>query len=380
MWPGHGDLDSRTDFMTHFDAAFQQAFPPTFIVADIKSCPEDFVVDEVMDIAFSRDGEHNWVRFRKTGCNTDWLASRIANFCGVRRQAVSYAGLKDRHAVTSQWFSVHLPGQPDPDWQQFVLQFNDNNDNESIALLESVRHTKKLQRGALRGNRFVIVFRNMQWCNGHEQNVPLETVLTDRCRLIAQHGVPNYFGEQRFGRDRNNLDSAMRMFKGKLRRLSRQKRSMYLSAARSWLFNEILAERVRQNNWDRRLPGDVFMLNARTACFADDGDIGLLESRLEAGEIHPAIVLWGEHDELVYADAARLEQKVIEQYPVFRQGLVDARIDASRRAARVIPEDVHCQAVEAGFQIGFSLPSGCFATTVLKEIIAINDRSLTQKP
>jgi tRNA pseudouridine13 synthase len=362
-----------------FAIQLTRAYPSTDIIADIKSIPEDFIVDEIIDIDFSGEGEHCWLRIRKTGCNTDWLASQIAYFCNIKRYAVSYAGLKDRNAVTTQWFSVHLPGKPDPDWDAFEAGFNVKSDQESIRIIESARHIRKLQRGALRGNRFELVLRNVRFKTVNHDQAALDTILGERCKLIAQRGVPNYFGEQRFGHDRNNLFRAMQMFAGRLRRLSRNKRSLYLSAARSWLFNRILNARVLANNWDHRINGDVFILDGRRACFADDGDVETIEQRLQAHEIHPAIVMWGEKDELVSGDAAAIENEVISGFPVYRQGLIDARVEAGRRASRVIPADMWFERDAEVFRLGFTLPSGSFATVVLDEILSTIDCSLPQK-
>ncbi|MBE9567097.1 MAG: tRNA pseudouridine(13) synthase TruD [Proteobacteria bacterium] len=352
--------------------------------AKLKQSPEDFVVEENISLQFSGEGEHCWVYIQKRGCNTDWLAQQLARFCGVKQMAVSYAGLKDRHAVTSQWFSVQLPGLPTPDWKAFEAIFPAG----EVKVLQSQRHQRKLQRGALKSNTFKITLHDL--CSdealdmdgsaeGLEDQIDdqLFEALQQRCSQIAESGVANYFGKQRFGRNANNLEQAEKFFLKPSRRLPRHKRSIYLSAARSWMFNCILSERIRQKIWNKRLQGDVFMLAGKSACFKDpvegiegNGSIEETSERLNSGELHPTAILWGEGDEMVSAQARDLEMEVIDQFPVFRDGLIAARLKSQRRACRVIPQNMASFRQGDSFVVSFSLPAGCYATVVLGEIFS----------
>ncbi|MBT8438313.1 MAG: tRNA pseudouridine(13) synthase TruD, partial [Gammaproteobacteria bacterium] len=169
----------------------------------------------------------------------------------------------------------------------------------------------------------------------------------------------------------NNLEQAAKLFTKPGFRLARHKRGMYLSAARSWLFNCILSERIIRQVWDRRLPGDVFMLAGKSACFKDEveSEEGKTpDERLELNEIHPTAVLWGEGDSLVRLQAAELEKEIIDQFPVYRDGLIAARLQSQRRACRVIPDQLECCRQEDNFAVSFSLPAGSYATMVLAEI------------
>ena len=202
--------------------SFARVYPSLNISASLKSATEDFIVEEQVAIEFSGEGEHCWVYIEKREANTDWVAQQLANFCQVKKLAVSYAGLKDRHAVTSQWFSVQLPGKPTPDWSAFETFFSESGgtgsgSDESIRILQSVRHNRKLQRGALKSNKFTITLRHLKRVGNqgeNEQSVNEHDLqrLEQRCEDIAQQGVPNYFGEQRFGRNLNNLDQAEKVF------------------------------------------------------------------------------------------------------------------------------------------------------------------------
>ncbi len=358
------------------DYAFARVYQPLTVSAKLKSQAEDFIVEENISIDFSNEGEHCWLYVKKRGCNTDWVAQQLAKFCGVKQMAVSYAGLKDRHAVTSQWFSVQLPGLPTPDWSSFESVFASTNASdssaESIEILECYRHNKKLQRGALKSNRFEITLRELS-----DTSDATFTLLKQRCERISTGGIPNYFGLQRFGRNHNNLDQAIKLFANPRFRISRQKRSMYYSAARSWLFNLILSERIKRNVWDKRLPGDVFMLAGKSACFKDelseqssDADKAGINERLQCNEIHPTAPLWGDGDVMVESDAADFERRIIDQIPAYRDGLVSARIQSRRRACRVLPAQLDCQRQGEDFVVSFSLPSGSYATMVLAEIFS----------
>ncbi|PCI06695.1 MAG: tRNA pseudouridine(13) synthase TruD [Gammaproteobacteria bacterium] len=356
--------------------AFSRVYPSLNITAKIKQRTEDFVVEEHIAVTFSGEGEHCWVYIKKTGCNTDWLAQQIAKYCGIKKMAVAYAGLKDRHAVTSQWFSVQLPGKPMPDWSKFESSFAvyvsansasvEIDGGESIQVLKSFRHNKKLQRGALKSNHFKIILRDIS-----DTDDKIFEQLKIRCDVISKEGVPNYFGTQRFGRNGNNLDQALKLFSKSRFKVARQKRSMYLSAARSWMFNYMVSERVDGNVWNRRIPGDVFMLDGKSACFRDDArEVGQLVQRLASNAIHPTAILWGEGDTMVESQSAKLQSRIINQFPAYRDGLVAARLQAMQRACRVVPAALTCCRQADNFIVSFSLPAGSYATMVLAEIFS----------
>jgi len=346
------------------DVSFARVYQSLNISAKLKVNAEDFIVDEYIPVDFSGDGEHCWVYIKKQGCNTDWLAQQLATFCGIKKMAVAYAGLKDRHAVTSQWFSVQLPGKPTPDWAVFESAVNAEKSDEQVHVLQSCRHNRKLQRGALKSNAFKITLRELS--DTSDEKIAL---LNERCQLISQQGVPNYFGAQRFGRNYNNLDQAIKLFLKPRFRLPKHKRGIYLSTARSWLFNCILSERIERQIWNKRLPGDVFMLEGKSACFKDDGDTEI-DDRLQRGDIHPTAPLWGDGEVMVSADALSLESQIVDQFPVYRDGLVAARLQAQRRACRVLPGGLVGYRQDDDFIVSFSLPAGCYATMVLAEIFS----------
>ncbi len=335
------------------------AFGAPLLTARIRSTPEDFQVDELPAFEPSGEGEHLLLTIRKRGANTAHVAKQLARWAGLPDMAVSYAGMKDRHAVTTQRFSVHLPKRVAPDPALLA--------SDEIEVVESTWHNRKLQRGALAGNRFKLVLRAVQGD---------AAAIDERLSHIAARGLPNWFGEQRFGRDGGNVPAALAMFGG--RRLRPDQRSLLLSAARSALFNQVLAERVAQGNWDTPLDGEVWMLDGSRSVFGPEPWTDLLADRLGRFDIHPSGPLWGEGELRSSGAAAALELAAIgdEQSLALRAGLEGARLKQERRALRLRPAMLQHQwlAVDV-LELRFTLPPGCYATAVLHELGPVEDAS-----
>ena len=322
-------------------------------VGKIRSLAEDFIVKENLSFEPSGSGEHVFLQIEKKGENTEYVARQLSRFADVRQCDVSYAGLKDRYAVTSQWFSIWLPGKADPDWTRF--------ESDSMKVLQSVRHARKLKRGALSGNSFKLIIRDWQ---GDQAKVirQLEQIKAD--------GIANYFGSQRFGNAGQNVSKALAMFAGA--KAGREQRSIYLSAARSYLFNLILANRVMQNNWNRPLAGDTYQFDRSHSWFQSDQPDAEIIRRLADKEIHPTGVLWGRGEVDVSADALAIEQAVIDAHEQLAQGLIASAVDRDRRALRINVQDLHWRfGDDAALELCFTLPTGSYATSVLREIILL---------
>jgi len=321
----------------------------------IRVLPEDFNVEEMLAFEPSGSGEHAFLLIRKTGENTEYVARQLARFAEVRQRDIGFAGLKDRHAVTTQWFSVWLPGKPDPDWGAFA--------SASIEVLQAVRHARKLQRGALAGNRFKLVIRDWQG----DQDQTAETLAA-----IKASGFANYFGEQRFGHQGRNVEQALSLFQGK--KVGREQRGIYLSAARSFLFNQVLAARVAAQNWNLPLPGDVYMFDRSHSRFKADAQDQAIAGRLNAGEIHPTGVLWGQGDSGVSEAASALEAEVIGRFSELAEGLQNSGVEIERRPLRVNAPDLAWRFAEDQLHLSFSLPAGSYATALLREAVAWEDQ------
>lgn len=344
------------------EAALPRAHGDAVLTAGIRSKPEDFLVEEVDAFQASGSGEHLLLTVEKRGMNTTFAAKRIAQWAGIAESGIGHAGLKDRHAVTRQRFSVHLPKKIAPDLS--ALQ------SDELRVLAHDWHAKKLPRGALAGNRFVLVLRDV---------LGERDTIDQRLQAIATRGAPNYFGEQRFGRGGGNVDAALAMFAG--RRMRRDQRSHLLSAARSQLFNRVLAARVAAGSWNRPLDGEVWMLDGSRSVFGPEPWSDALAQRLADFDIHPSAPLWGRGAMRVVGDAADVETTALadDQSMALRQGLEAAGLKQERRATRLRPLDMAWEWPDsATLQLRFALPPGTYATTVLAELGEISDAAASR--
>ncbi|SEV98547.1 tRNA pseudouridine(13) synthase TruD [Luteibacter sp. 329MFSha] len=336
--------------MSDNELPFAFGAPP--LKGRLRSTPDDFFVEEVSGYEADGTGEHAFLVVEKRGANTEWVARELAKFAGVQAMNVGYAGMKDRHAVTRQVFTVHLPGKADPDWSAFPA--------EGVTILSSARHSRKIKRGALRGNRFVLVLREVEGDRDEAEG---------RLAAIAARGVPNYFGEQRFGLGGNNVAQAKAMFAG--RRVDRDKRSILLSAARSHIFNGVLAERVAAGRWDSPMDGEIWSLEGSRSWFGPEAFDVTLAERLARFDIHPSGPLWGSGDTPAGGAAGELERAVAARDEDLAKGLAGARMDQERRALRLRPRDLAWRWLDNGaLEVAFGLPAGAYATTVLREVAA----------
>jgi tRNA pseudouridine13 synthase len=321
----------------------------------LRVAPEDFQVTEIPLLEPEGDGEHVWLLVRKRLQNTADVAAALARCAGVPLRDVSYAGLKDRQAVTEQWFSVHLPGSAAPDWSAL--------ESPDVSILQEARHSRKLRRGALRGNRFCISVRDL---------VAEPAMLRLRLETIAAEGVPNYFGEQRFGRDGSNLRTAERLFRNPRMRLSRHQRGLVLSAARSLLFNVVLSRRVSEGSWNRALPGDALQLQGTHSYFVAATVDAELQQRVADHDVHPTGPLHGRGTAPVEAEPLALETAVLAGYGDWLAGLEAAGLKQERRALRLTVADLEWRQPAAdALCLEFSLPAGAYATSVLRELLSI---------
>jgi len=320
----------------------------------IRDSADDFQVDEELGIEPTGEGEHAFLHIRKRNLNTREVAQQIGRLAGVRQRNVSYAGLKDRNAVTSQVFSVHMPGMPDPDWREL--------ENDQLQLLQATRHSRKIRRGALRGNHFTLMIRQCQLD---------ESLITRRLQQIAAHGVPNYFGPQRFGYAGNNLVQARELFDGTLGRVDRELKSLLLSAVRSQLFNQVLSARVVDASWNQVIPGDVMIVAGGRGQFPADVPDQVLLKRTQEQEVHPSGPLCGLAGRSLQpaSKAGELENRVLADEQFWMQGLQRFGLEQGRRPLRLKVGNLQWQYHEPVLQLAFSLPAGSYATTVLRELL-----------
>ncbi|WP_107850732.1 tRNA pseudouridine(13) synthase TruD [Oceanimonas marisflavi] len=319
----------------------------------LKAAPEHFVVREDLGFAPGGEGEHIFLHIRKRGQNTQWVARDLARLAGVAQRDVTWAGLKDRHAVTEQWFGVHLPGKEMPDFSPL--------ESDDVQILAIARHNKKLKTGALKGNWFELTLSELEG----------EGDLESRLAVIGDRGVPNYFGDQRFGHQGGNIEQAKAMFGGK-RIKDRNKRSMYLSAARSYLFNLAVSHRLAQGKGEELLDGDCVMLAGSQSFFTLNEDNPLdetMQARFAEGDIRLSAPLWGRGRLPAEGEAAELEQTALADMQDLQQGLEANGLKQERRALLLKPEQLSWQRSGDSLKLSFWLPAGSYATSLVREII-----------
>ncbi|MFV8782096.1 tRNA pseudouridine(13) synthase TruD [Microbulbifer sp. SA54] len=311
----------------HWDLDWPRALGGAAIQGDFRTEPEDFIVDEIA-APLAGEGEHVYLQIRKRGANTGYVAQQLAQLAGVQNNDVGFYGLKDRHAVTTQWFSVWLAQKPEPDWSQI--------ESDEVTLLQHYRGQRKLRRGEHSGNRFQIRLRNIAGDR--------DAAAAVLARVSA--GVPNYFGEQRFGHDGGNLDLVERILAeqaaGKRKRLPRSQKSFAMSAARSWLFNQVLAARVLAGNWQQPLEGEP--------------------------EAAPSGPLWGRGRNAASAEQLALEEHAMAPWRNWRDWLEHCGLSQERRNLVLVPEGFRFEWCGDDLKLAFALPPGTFATALLREV------------
>lgn len=336
--------------------AYSDSLSGTLPVGDYRASAEDFQVEECLEFSPEGHGEHLWLWIEKRGLSTLDVAGRLARACEVRPRDIGYSGMKDRIAVTRQWFSVHLPGRETPDAMARVLEHAD--DAGDIHLLAQVRHPRKLKRGVHSRNRFVLRISG---------DVVDDADLERRWQTMCRHGLPNYVGPQRFGVEGRNLSKARAILaRGWRKRDDRQ--GMLLSAARSYLFNQQLAARILDGNWATPLPGEVMMLDGTNSQFVAETIDASLTQRTARLDVHPSGVLWGTGNSASMSMAAEYEA-VVQHDPLLARGLETADVRLGRRPlrARLIAPSLTRES--QALKLEFELARGCFATSVLRELM-----------
>lgn len=344
------------DWTPYLLAALPHAHGGPLALATLRAVPEDFCVEELQGFAPSGEGEHLFLRIRKRNQNTAWVAGLLAKAAGVREDAVSYAGLKDRRAVTTQWFSVHVPNRQLPDLSALW--------NDDIELLEQTWNARKLRRGAHQGNRFAITLRDVA---GDRE------ALEARLGAVLREGVPNYIGPQRFGHGNANLVAGEQLLRGPARRRLNHREGLALSALRSALFNRVLGLRTGDGSWQRCADGDVLMLDGRGSFFRPEPEDAALAARLAALEVHPTGPLYGKGVPAVGGAVLALEQEVAAASDGLADALAAFGLEAQRRALRLRVADLAWRWEGDALVLEFALAPGAFATSVLRELVTLRE-------
>lgn len=349
--------------MTEFELLGPRAAGDSLGSAVLKACAEDFQVDEVLDIPLSGEGEHLWLWVEKRNLNTEEAARRLAKAAGVPLRTVSYAGLKDRQALTRQWFSLHLPGKADPDLSAAQ--------NDTLSILKQTRHSRKLQRGAHSANGFTLRLTAL---------AADRAALDERLEAMQRTGVPNYFGTQRFGFQGGNVFEAQQYAERQALPEQRNVRSRLLSTARSFLFNRMLAARVADGTWNRAQVGDLLAFTDSRSFFPA-GEAECSDPRLAILDLHPTGALWGEGGSVATGDCAALENAIAGEHQALCSWLARAGLAQERRILRLPIGGLTWHYPEPDIlQLEFVLPAGCFATVVVRELVDLVPTGQTESP
>lgn len=324
----------------------------------IRSSPEDFRVVERPLYLPCGQGEHLYLRITKRELPTPDLVLRLSSTLGIKAMQIGVAGLKDAHAVTTQYVSVQ--GVP----EAMIARIKPD---ERILEVEVLgRHRNRLRTGHHAGNLFTLVVR--QVAPGSQQIV---TTVLERLR---RRGVPNYFGPQRQGRKGENfLIGAQLLHDPKQRaRLPRNKAQWYLNTYQSHLFNRILSRRIQ--TIDRLLSGDWATKVINGACFRVE-DLAVEQPRVEAFEISPTAPLFGARTEWAEGEAGAIEQAVVSELGTTAERLTAAAKDCGfrgeRRALRIPMSDLAWSWEGHALTVTFALPPGAYATSVLRELMKV---------
>ncbi len=328
----------------------------------LRERPEDFIVEELPLYEPCGEGEHLYLFVEKREMDTPELVDLLSEHFGVRRSAVGVAGRKDRHAVSRQHASVHLPGKAEDDFGSLP--------DERVAVLWTDRHTNKLRTGHLAGNRFNVRIRGVEMSGAVRAGRAL--------RELAARGVPNLFGPQRFGAQRDNHRAGRDLLLGRLRRrMPREKRRFMLNAMQSAVFNDVLLRRIEEGSWCELIEGDLAFVHDSGAVFGVESVDDELRGRIGTFGISPSGPMWGAEMTRARGDVGELELAALASAGLSEEDLAESKhaelVPGVRRPLRVPLSDPD---VEGGIdehggyvRVAFDLPGGAYATAVLREIM-----------
>ena len=353
------------------------------LLARIKQHWDDFRVDEELGFAPTGAGEHLLLRIEKAGQSTTEVARQISSTLGISDSDIGYSGMKDRQARTRQWFSIRLDQAAEAELGR--LQ------SDQLQILEQSRNQRKLQIGAHKANHFQLILREVMGVNASGAEPPAtnaEASLDRKLQTLAQQGVPNYFGSQRFGRDLSNLHQVRELLRAEAsqavatrnRYRHKRKRSMLYSAARAYLFNQLLSARITRGNWASYVDGDVLNLNHTKRCFlVEPGAWGPeLQQRLDELDIHITGLLPGRIDSkdryVTRGQSADTEKAVCKEFAELVTGLEQQGLSAARRPLRFQVQQLQWQWLDSTtVSLAFTLPTGAYATSLLREVCLLRE-------
>jgi tRNA pseudouridine13 synthase len=323
------------------------------IGGEIKIEPTHFIVEEVPLYPPAGEGDHLFVQLTREGQTTREVVENLARTLGISPNGIGYAGLKDKHARVTQVFSL-----PDVTPQQAQSAI----ENLGYEFGWAIPHNRKLRPGHLLGNRFTITILNPEV---EDAQARAEAIV----RALEERGLPNFFGDQRFGKFGDNAAQGFAILTGKKRR-PRQKwlTRLLISAYQSELFNNYLTLRIQRGLFDRILAGDLAKKTDTGGMFVVE-DVAVDQARFDRREITFTGPLFGYKMRQPQAEAAALEAEILATSPVTPEQWRKNRTDGNRRVGRIFLQPVDVKPSPSGLRLSFYLPKGAYATILLREVM-----------
>jgi tRNA pseudouridine13 synthase len=322
----------------------------------IKQSPDDFRVTEQPLYEPDGEGQHLYVRLRRRGMTTEAVSTRLQEHANVDDVAIGYAGKKDKNAVATQTFSVDLPGRAAEPVVDAIEA------DEQLTLVEHAWHRNKLQRGHLIGNAFEVVIRDVDASDPQSK-------ARDIIDRLQGHGLPNYYGPQRFGADQGNARRGLNLIRGEHLGAPRWKRQLFKNAYQSALFNRWLTARIDRGDFDTLLAGDIAKKTDTGGLFTVE-DLEQEKPRYERGDITYTGPMYGGDLWWASDDAAEHERQILDASDTTADDLGQAGLAGSRRRARIVLDHVSVEPTDPpdSLRLQFTLPKGAYATILLREL------------
>jgi tRNA pseudouridine13 synthase len=351
------------------------------IGGQLRATADHFLVEEIALYTPQGDGQHLYVNLTKVGLTTKDVQEQLARLFRLRPGEVSFAGMKDKHARTTQTFSLNVGHQPPATVEQFVADAMQRiRDNLDVEVHWANMHRNKLRLGHLLGNRFVITITNLEVGDDLQQGLNDKVARAQAIvEAMARRGVPNFFGPQRFGATGSNVRQGMAMLLGERNKSARWLRRLLATAYQSYFCNRYLARRMEIGAFNHLLTGDVAKKHATGGMFTVV-DAEVEQPRYEAQEISFTAPMYGPKMWAATDASAELEAEVFAESPVTMAHFDAFGMEGTRRLGRLLLPDCTVEANEAlqGVTIAFSLPKGAFATTILREVMKVDTSQIPE--
>ncbi len=319
----------------------------------IKAEPDHFVVEEILPYAPCGTGEHLYVTFKRSGYNTVDAAQLIQRRLDLKKTDMGWGGRKDKHAVAIQTISLRIS-------EKIALgEIREKLEDLPFEILTLKRHRNKIKIGHVAGNRFAIVV------SSPEPNALERAVAISDC--IKKIGVPNFYGPQRFGIGFRNIDTAWSLFFNNKNKRSR-KNPFMVSVMQSALFNIWLKNRMETRDHMNLVEGDIVKKTDTGGMFTIE-DMAVESKRFENKEIVYTGPIFGFKMMAPKNRAGQLESDLLKNFNITPDDFRKFRAPGSRRPALLIFNSLEIEPHPQGIEFRFTLPSGAYATTVMREFV-----------